>query len=64
MSVTGYLKDPSGLSAAWQVGTNDAGTDIVQFTIPTSLNATLGYIRLCCGTLTDASIITINEEID
>lgn len=64
MSVTGYCKDPTGLSEAWQAVTNDAGTDIIQFTVPTSLNATLSYIRITCGTLTDASVITINEEID
>ena len=64
MSVTGYCKDPTGLSEAWQAVTNDAGTDIIQFTVPTALNATLSYIRLCCGTLTDASVITINEEIE
>lgn len=63
VSSTGWLKDPSGFSAAWNVVTNDAGSDVIQFTVPTALN-NVGYIRLCCGTLTDASIITVNEEID
>ena len=60
---TDYLKTPSALSSAWAVVTNDAGTDIVQFTLPTSLSS-VRWIRLCCGTLTSASVITINEEID
>ena len=64
LSSTAWLKTPSEFSDAWNAVTNDAGTDVVQFTIPTTLNASLAYIRLCCGTLTDASIITVNEEID
>lgn len=64
MSSTNWLKTPADLSEAWQVVTNEAGTDVVQFTIPTALQASLSYIRLCCGSLTDASVITINEEID
>lgn len=64
MGASAWLVTPASFTAGWNAVTNDAGTDVVQFTITTSLNATLGYIRLCCGTLTDASIITINEEID
>ena len=63
VSSTNWLKDPSQFTEAWNIVTNDAGTDVIQFTIPTALN-NVGYIRLCCGTLTDASIITVNEEID
>lgn len=64
LASTAWLKDPSEFSDAWQIVTNDAGTDVIQFTVPTSLLTSLAYIRLCCGTLTDASVITINEEID
>lgn len=60
---TSYLKAPSDLSAAWEVVTNEAGTDILQLTIPTAL-ASVRWVRICCGTLTSASVITINEEID
>jgi hypothetical protein len=63
VSSSNFLTDPSAFTAAWQAVTNEAGTDVVQFTVPTALN-NVGYIRLCCGTLTDASIITVNEEID
>ena len=61
---TDYLKNPSVLSSAWAVVTNTDGTDIVQFTLPTALNASIRYIRMTCGSLTSASIITINEEIN
>lgn len=64
VTVSNYLKSPADLSSAWNVVTNDAGTDIVQFTFPTSLSGTIKYIRICFGSLTDASIITVNEEID
>lgn len=62
---TVYLPMPSYLSsqATWEVITNDAGTDIIQFTLPNTYN-TVRYIRITCGELTAASIITINEEID
>lgn len=60
---TEYLKNPTVLSAAWSVVTNADGSDIVQFTFPSSLSSSR-YIRMTCGELTDASIITINEEID
>lgn len=60
---TNWLTSPSQFTAAWNAVTNDAGTDVVQFTVPTSLN-NVAYIRLCCGELTDDSIITVNEEID
>ena len=64
VSSTAWLTAPSAFSDAWQVVTNEAGTDVIQFTIPTSLSGTLAYFRLCAGTITDASIITVNEEID
>lgn len=61
---TTYLTGPSALSEAWNVVANEAGTDIVEFTIPTSLSSSLAYIRICCAAITSASIITVNEEID
>lgn len=64
VNVSSNLSKPSNLSAAWQVVTNADGTDLVQFTFPTALSNQIKYIRLCCGMLTDASVITINEEID
>ena len=60
---TEYLKSPSNLSAAWQVVTNADGTDIIQFTFPTAIGAAR-WIRMTCGSITAASVITINEEID
>lgn len=60
---TEYLKTPASLSSAWAVVTNTAGDDIVQFTLPTALSASVMYIRMTCKELTDKSIITINEEI-
>lgn len=57
-----WLKEPSSFTAAWNAVTNADGTDVVQFSVPTANSAT-AYIRLCCGSLTDKSIITINEEI-
>lgn len=58
------LTDPTVPSEYWAVVANEAGTDIIQFTVPTAYSASLAYIRICCGALTDASIITVNEEID
>lgn len=58
-----YLKSPSDLSEAWNVVADEAGTDIVQFTWPAALS-NAKYFRMTCGTLTAASVITINEEIE
>lgn len=63
-STTNWLTSPSAFTDAWNVVTNEAGTDVVQFTIPTALSASLAYFRICAGAITDASIITVNEEID
>lgn len=62
-STTNWLVSPSSFTAAWNAVTNDDGTDVVQFTLPTSWTAT-AYFRICAGSITDASIITVNEEID
>ena len=61
-STTNWLTAPSAFTDAWKAVTNDDGTDVVQFTIPTVYTAT-AYFRMCCGSLTDESIITVNEEI-
>ena len=50
-------------SDAWKPVYDDRG-DLVQFTMPTSLNSSQAYIRLSCGYLDENSIITVNEEID
>ena len=62
-SVANWLTAPSAFSSAWSAVTNADGTDVVQFTIPTSWSAT-AYFRMCCGALTDKSVITVNEEIN
>ena len=62
-STPNWLTKPSAFTAAWNAVANADGTDVVQFSIPTVCNAT-AYFRLCCGALTDKSVITVNEEID
>lgn len=61
-STPNWLKDPSQFTAAWNAVANADGTDVVQFSIPTTYSAT-AYFRLCCGALTDESVITVNEEM-
>jgi hypothetical protein len=55
---------PGAMSDAWAVVASDDGTDVVQFTIPTSYNASTCYIRIVCSDLNENSIITVNEEIE
>lgn len=62
-STTNWLTAPSAFTAAWNAVANADGTDVVQFMIPSTYGTNVAYFRMCCGSLTDKSIITVNEVI-
>ena len=60
LNISAFVSNSYGLSAVLD------GTNIVQFTLSasTALYEGVKYFAICCGGLSDDSIITINEPID
>ena len=50
-------------SAAWEPVYDSTG-NIIQFKIPTSYSANIRYMRMCVRSITQDSIITVNEVIE
>lgn len=62
--VNGNTSALIGTSSAYVV--TDSNGSITQFTVPASsgtTGGTVGFIRICCQSITADSVITINEEI-